>query len=146
MAAGKHVPASVQRGLAMARKNLRRAPEIIAARSKNIQLRNEMIHARMAEELRTKAVLKQAEAARLGYKDGLLRDNEQFKAGVRDMISQSLGELRGTLGVPVEELRAKIIDLHNEEVVTPRAPPLPPAPLLWRKLAQEQHSTGLTRP
>ena len=94
-AGGKHVPASVKRGLDMARKNLRRAPEIIAARSKNIQLRNEMIHARMAEELRTKAVLKQAEAARLGYKDGLMRDNDAFKKGVREMMAQSLGELRG---------------------------------------------------
>ena len=94
-AGGKHVPASVKRGLAQARKNLRRAPEIIAARSKNIQLRNEMIHARMAEELRTKSVLFQAEAARLGYKDCLLRDNNQFKANVRDMMAQSLGELQG---------------------------------------------------
>ena len=92
---GKHVPASVKRGLAQARKNLRRAPDIIAARSKNIQLRNELIHARMAEELRTKAVLKQAEAARLGYKDGLMRDNKQFKKHVREMMAQSLGELRG---------------------------------------------------
>ncbi len=91
----KQVPASVKRGLAQARKNLRRAPEIIAARSKNIQLRNEMIHARMAEDLRTKAVLKQAEAARLGYRGGLLRDNDQFKAGVKEMIAQSLGELGG---------------------------------------------------
>ena len=71
------------------------APDIIAVRSKNIQLRNEMIHARMAEDLRSKAVLKQAEAARLGYKDGLMRDNEQFKKNVREMMAQSLGELRG---------------------------------------------------
>ena len=91
----KKVPASVKRGLAQARKMVRNAPDIIAARSKNIQLRNEMLHARMAEDLRTKAVLKQAEAARLGYKDGLLRDNAQFKAGVREMMAQSLGELRG---------------------------------------------------
>ena len=97
---GKHVPASVKRGLAHARKNLRRAPDIIAARSKNIQLRNEMLHACMAEDLRTKAVLKQAEASRLGYKDCLLRDN-QFKANVRDMMAQSLGELRGPQ-LPIE--------------------------------------------
>ena len=91
----KKVPASVKRGLAQARKMVRNAPDIIAARSKNIQLRNEMIHARMAEDLRTKAVLKQAEAMRLGYRDGLMRDNEQFKRGVREMMAQSLGELRG---------------------------------------------------
>ena len=54
-----------------------------------------MLHARMAEDLRTKAVLKQAEAMRVGYKDGLMRDNEQFKRGVREMMAQSLGELRG---------------------------------------------------
>ena len=54
-----------------------------------------MIHARMAEDLRTKAVLKQGEMMRLGYKDGLMRDNEQFKKGVREMMAQSLGELRG---------------------------------------------------
>ena len=46
-----------------------------------------MIHARMAEDLRTKAVLKQAEVMRLGYKDGLVRDNEKFKKGVRDMMA-----------------------------------------------------------
>ena len=74
---------------------MRYAPDIIAVRSKNIQLRNEMIHARMAEDLRTKAVLKQAEIMRVGYKEGLMRDNEQFKKGVRDMMAQSLGELRG---------------------------------------------------
>ena len=79
----------------MARKMAARAPEIIATRSKNIQLRNEMIHARMADELRTKAVLKQGEAVRLKYKDGLLRDNDKFKRGVREMMAQSLGELRG---------------------------------------------------
>ena len=39
--------------------------------------------------------LKQAEAARFGYRDGLMRDNDQFKKGVRDMMAQSLGELRG---------------------------------------------------
>ena len=60
-----------------------------------------MIHARMAEELRTKAVLKQPEAARLGYKDGLLRDNDQFKKGVRDMMAQSPGELQGPQ-LPIE--------------------------------------------
>ena len=54
-----------------------------------------MLHARMAEELRTKAVLKQAEAARVGYKDGLMRDNDQFKKNVREMMAESLGELRG---------------------------------------------------
>ena len=91
----KQVPASVKRGLAQARKHLRHAPDIIAARSRNIMLRNEMLHARMAEELRTKAVLKQAEIMRVGYKEGLMRDNEQFKKGVRDMMAQSLGELRG---------------------------------------------------
>ena len=79
----------------MARKMAVRAPEIIATRSKNNQLRNEMIHARMADELRTKAVLKQGEAVRLKYKDGLLRDNDKFKKGVREMMAQSLGELRG---------------------------------------------------
>ena len=79
----------------MARKMAVRAPEIIATRSKNIQLRNEMIHARMADELRTKAILKQGEAVRLKYKDGLLRDNNKFKRGVREMMAQSLGELRG---------------------------------------------------
>ena len=91
----KKAPASVKRGLAEARKIVKNAPDIIAARSKNIQLRNEMIHARMAEDLRSKAVLKQAEVMRLGYKDGLVRDNEKFKKGVRDMMAQSLGELRG---------------------------------------------------
>ena len=91
----KKVPASVKRGLAQARKMAKNAPDIIAARSKNIQLRNEMLHARMAEDLRTKAVLKQAEATRLGDRDGLMRDNEQFKRGVREMMAQSLGELRG---------------------------------------------------
>ena len=74
---------------------IKNAPDIIAVRSKNIQLRNEMIHARMAEDLRTKAVLKQAEAMRVGYEDGLMRDSEQFKKGVREMMAQSLGELRG---------------------------------------------------
>ena len=91
----KKVPASVKRGLAQARKMVKNAPDIIAARSKNIQLRNEMLHARMAEDLRTKAVLKQAETMRVGYKEGLMRDNEQFKKGVREMMAQSLGELRG---------------------------------------------------
>ena len=91
----KKVPASVKRGLAQARKLAKNAPDIIAARSKNIQLRNEMMHARMAEDLRTKAVLKQAETMRVGYKEGLMRDNEQFKKGVREMMAQSLGELRG---------------------------------------------------
>ena len=91
----QHVPASVKRGLAQARKNLRRAPDIIAARSKNIMLRNEMLHARMAEDLRTKAVLKQAETARLGYSEGHVRDNAQFKKNVREMMAESLGELRG---------------------------------------------------
>ena len=62
------MPASVKRGLLKARKMAVRAPEIIATRSKNIQLRNEVIHARMADELRTKAVLKQGEAVRLKYK------------------------------------------------------------------------------
>ena len=94
-ASGKHVPASVKRGLVQARKNLKRAPDVIQARSKNIQMRNEMLHARMAEELRTKAVLLQAEAARVGYKDGFMRNNEEFKKGVREMMAQSLGELRG---------------------------------------------------
>ena len=91
----KKVPASVKRGLAQARKMAKNAPDVIAARSKNIQLRNEMMHARMAEDLRTKAVLKQAETMRVGYKEGLMRDNEQFKKGVREMMAQSLGELRG---------------------------------------------------
>ena len=85
----------MKRGLAQARNMAKNAPDIIATRSKNINLRNEMIHARMAEDLRTKAVLKQGEMMRLGYKDGLMRDNEQFKKGVRDMMAQSLGELRG---------------------------------------------------
>ena len=42
-----------------------------------------------------RAELKQAEAARLGYKDGLMRDNVQFKKNVREVMAQSLGELRG---------------------------------------------------
>ena len=91
----KKVPASVKRGLAQARKMAKIAPDVVAARSRNIQLRNEMLHARMAEDLRTKAVLKPAETMRLGYRDGLMRDNEQFKKGVREMMAQSLGELRG---------------------------------------------------
>ena len=91
----KRVPSSVKRGLALARKKLRRAPDIIAARSKNIMLRNESLHARMAEDLRTKAVLKQAETVRLGNSEGRVRDNAQFKKNVREMMAQSLGELRG---------------------------------------------------